>query len=170
MNGDQHEQNPIVAMAMKLRAKRDLGAAIDSATQDAPASNAGDADADASFAALADGLSIGTKRLNSILGKNGVTFVRLEKPLRLRLRFAGRRIALDLDRGRQLVLVSGLELDGEYQFDPSSDTPALINLSKLSTEAGYGEALTAATLLKAIARDAELPRPPHLDAPGPMRF
>ena len=26
------------------------------------------------------------------------------------------------------------------------------------------------TLLKTIAQDAELPRPPHLDAPGPMRF
>jgi hypothetical protein len=170
MNGDQHEQNPIVAMAMKLRARSDLGAAIDSATQNAPAPNAGDADAEASFAALADGLSIGTKRLNSILGKNGVTLVRLEKPLRLRLRFAGKRVALDLDRERQLVLVSGLDLDGEYQFDTSSDTPALVNLSKLSTEAGYGEPLTAAALLKAIASDAELPRPPHLDAPGPMRF
>jgi len=66
MNGDEHEQNPIVAMAMKIRARRELGAAIDSATQDAPASDA--ADADASFAALADALSIGTKRLNSILG------------------------------------------------------------------------------------------------------
>jgi hypothetical protein len=168
MNEDHSEQNPIVAMAMKLRARRDLGAAIDSATQNAPASSAGDAEA--SFAALADGLSIGTKRLNSILGKSGVTFVRLEKPLRLRLRFAGRRVALDLDRDRQLVIVSGLELDGEYQFDTSADAPALVNLSKLSTEAGYGEALTAATLLKAIASDAELPRPPHLDAPGPMRF
>jgi hypothetical protein len=168
MNGDQHKQNPIVEMAMKLRARRDLGAAIDSATQNAPASNA--ADADASFAALADGLSIGTKRLNSILGRAGVTFVRLEKPLRLRLRFAGRRVALDLDRERQLVVVSGLDLDGEYQFDTSSELPALVNLSKLSTEAGYGEALTAATFIKAIASDAVLPRPPHLDEPGPMRF
>jgi hypothetical protein len=168
MNSDEHEQNPIVAMAMKIRARRELGAAIDSATPDAPASDAGDADA--SFAALADALSIGTKRLNSILGKAGVTFVRLEKPLRVRLRFAGRRVALDLDRERQLVVVSGLDLDGEYQFDPSAVGPALVNLSKLSTDAGYGEALTAATLLKAIAEGAELPRPPHLDAPGPMRF
>jgi hypothetical protein len=153
---------------MKLRARRDLGAAIDSATQNAPASLAGDADS--SFAALADGLAVGSKRLNSILGKNGVTFVRLEKPLRLRLRFGDRRVALDLDRERQLVIVTGIELDGEYQFDTSAGVPALINLSKLSTEAGYGEALTAATLLKAIAQDAEMPRPPHLDAPGPMRF
>jgi hypothetical protein len=168
MNDDEQQQNPIVAMAMKLRARRDLGAAIDSATQNAPASAPGDADA--SFAALADVLAIGSKRLNSILGKNGVTFVRLEKPLRLRLRFRGRRIALDLDRDRQLVLVSGLDLDGEYQFDTSADGPALINLSKLSTEAGYGEALTGAAILKQIAQDAELPRPPHLDAPGPMRF
>jgi hypothetical protein len=165
---DGNEQNPIVAMAMKLRARRDLGAAIDSATQGAPAADSGDAGA--LFAALADALAVGAKRLNSILGKSGVTFVRLEKPLRLRLRLAARRIALDLDRERQLVLVSGLDLDGEYQFDTSAAAPALINLSKLSTEAGYGEALTAATLLKTIAQDAELPRPPHLDAPGPMRF
>jgi len=168
MNDDEQQQNPIVAMAMKLRARRDLGAAIDSATQNAPAASPGDADA--SFAALADTLAIASKRLNSILGKNGVTFVRLEKPLRLRLRFRGRRISLDLDRERQLVIVSGLNLDGEYQFDTSADVPALINLSKLSTEAGYGEALTGATILKQIAQDAELPRPPHLDAPGPMRF
>ena len=168
MNEDEHQQNPIVAMAMKLRARRDLGAAIDSALQQAPVSRAGDAEA--SFVALADALAIGTKRLNSILGNDGVTFVRLEKPLRLRLRFRGRRIALDLDRERQLVVTTGLDLGGEYQFDTGADVPALINLSKLSTEAGYGDALTAATLLKAIAQDAELPRPPHLDAPGPMRF
>ncbi len=173
---NDNEQNPIVAMAMKLRARRDLGAAIDSATQTTPAASTGNAeasfatDADASFAALAETLAIGSKRLNSILGKNGVTFVRLEKPLRLRLRFGGLRVALDLDRERQLVLVSGLDLDGEYQFDTSADVPALINLSKLSTDAGYGEPLTAATLLKTIAQDAELPRPAHLDAPGPMRF
>lgn len=165
---DGPRQNPIVALAMKLRAGRDLGAAIDSATHDATAP--GGTDAEAAFAALADTLGIGSKRLNSILGKKGVTFVRLEQPLRLRLRFAGRRIALDLDRDRQLVVVSGIDLDGEYQFDTSADVPALINLSRLSTAAGYGAPLTAATLLKAIARDAELPRPPHLDAPGPMRF
>lgn len=168
MNDDQQQQNPIVAMAIKLRARRDLGAAIDSATGTAPSVKS--SDADTSFAALADTLAIGTKRLNSILGKNGVTFVRLEKPLRVRLRFRGRRLALDLDRERQLVVVGGLGLDGEYQFDTGSESPALINLSKLSTEAGYGDPLTAATILKLVAQDAELPRPPHLDAPGPMRF
>ena len=167
---DEHDnlQNPIVAMAMKLRARRDLGAAIDSATGTAPAP--ADSGAQALFAALADTLAIGTKRLNSILGKDGVTFVRLEKPLRLRLRFRGARIALDLDPARELVRIGGLDLDGEYQFDPGSEVPSLINLSKLSTDAGYGDALTAPALLKRIAQDAELPRPPHLDAPGPMRF
>lgn len=155
-------------MAQKLRARRDLGAAIDSATAGSAAADL--VDADAAFAALATALAIGSKRLNSILGKNGVTFVRLEKPLRLRLRFGGKRIALDLDADRQLVRVSGAFLDGDYQFDAGSRTPALINLSKLSTESGYGEPLTAAALLKTIAADAELPRPPHLDAPGPMRF
>jgi hypothetical protein len=169
MDEERSEQNPIVAMAMKLRAKRDLGSAIDSATHDAPAANTGDADA--SFAALAAALAIGSKRLNSILAKNGVTFIRLEQPLRLRLRWRSRRIALDLDREHALVRVSGdASLDGQYQFDPNSATPALINVSRLSTEAGYGEPLTAAALLKTIAQDAELPRPPHLDAPGPMRF
>ncbi len=165
---DGEGQNPIVAMALKLRARRDLGAAIDSATENMPALETGNAQT--LFAALADTLAIGTKRLNSILGKNGVTFVRLENPLRVRLRFRGRRVALDLDPERQLVTVSGLELDGDYQFDTGAALPALVNLSRLSTQTGYGAALTGSELLKLIAADAELPRPPHLDAPGPMRF
>ncbi len=165
---DEPLQNPIVAMATRIRARRDLGAAIDSATADG-ALPAGDDD-ESRLAALAEVLATGAKRLNSILGKNGVTFVRLEKPLRLRLRFGAKRISLDLDRARQLVIVAGLDLDGEYQFDTSSSVPALINLSKLSTEEGYGDALTGSALLKAISADAELPRPAHLDAPGPMRF
>jgi len=165
---DEPLQNPIVAMATRIRARRDLGAAIDSATAGG-AQPAGDDD-ESRFAALADVLATGAKRLNSILGKNGVTFVRLEKPLRLRLRFGTKRISLDLDRERQLVVVTGLELNGEYQFDTSASVPALINLSKLSTEEGYGDALTGSVLLKAISADAELPRPAHLDAPGPMRF
>ncbi|GAC1583085.1 MAG: hypothetical protein NVS3B28_01810 [Candidatus Velthaea sp.] len=165
---DDEQQNPIVAMAMKLRARRDLGAAIDSATSDGARTDI--SDAQASFAALADVLAIGTKRLNSILGKNRVRFIRLEKPLRIRLRFGEKRIALDLDGERQLVLISGIGLDGEYQFDTSADVPALINLSKLSTEAGYGDAVTGSSILKELAQDAVLPRPAHLDAPGPMRF
>jgi len=165
---DDHEQNPIVAMAMKIRARRDLGAAIDSATHDAPPADANDADA--SFAALADVLAVGSKRLNSILGKNGVTFIRIEKPLRIRLRFRDKRIALDLDRERQLVVVRGLDLDGEYQFDTSASVPSLINLSKLSTEAGYGDGLTGTALLKALAQDAELPRPAHLEGSGPLQL
>ena len=155
-------------MAMKLRARRDLGAAIDSATGNVPTADANDAES--SFAALADVLATGAKRLNSIVGKPGITFVRLEKPLRIRLRFREKRVALDLDRARQLVLIVGLELDGEYQFDTSSTVPALINLSKLSTEAGYGEALTGSSVLKLLAQDAELPRPAHVEAPGPLRF
>jgi hypothetical protein len=165
---DEPLQNPIVAMATRIRARRDLGAAIDSATADGP-QPAGDDD-ESRFAALAEVLATGAKRLNSILGKNGVTFVRLENPLRLRLRFGTKRISLDLDRERQLVIVTGLDLDGEYQFDTSASVPALINLSKLSTEEGYGDALTGSALLKTISADAELPRPAHLDAPGPMRF
>jgi len=160
--------NPIVAMAMRIKARRDVAGAIDSATPsgERPA----DADAAAALAAFAQAVNVGTRRLNSILGKNGVTFVRLEKPLRVRLRFGDKRVALDLDDARQLVVVRGLDLDGEYQFDAGSDVPALINLSKLSTEAGYGVALTPTSLLKTIAQDAELPRPAHLDEAGPMRF
>jgi hypothetical protein len=168
---DEHEdtpQNPIVALATRIRARRDLGAAIDSATADGPRPAADDDES--RFAALADVLATGTKRLNSILGKTGVTFVRLEKPLRLRLRFGSKRVSLDLDRERQLVIVAGLGLDGEYQFDTAAGVPALINLSILSTDEGYGDALTGSGLLKRIAADAELPRPAHLDAPGPMRF
>jgi len=165
---DDEQQNPIVAMAMKLRARRDLGAAIDSATDGAgqdPQGDTGEA-----FAALADVLAIGAKRLNSILGKNGVTFIRLEKPLRIRLRFRGKRVALDLDRERELVRIAGIDLDGDYQFDPSAPVPTLMNLSILSTDAGYREGITGNAILKLLAADAELPQPPHLQGPGPLQF
>ncbi len=158
--------NPIVAMAMRIRARKDVGAAIDSGTPNAE--RAPTDDAAAGLAAFADALAIGTKRLNSIVGKPGITFVRLEKPLRVRLRFRDDRVRLDLDEARQLVVVGGMGLEGEYQFDSGADVPALINLSKLSTEAGYGEALTPSKLLKHIAADAELPRPAHLDNLGPI--
>ncbi|HEY0393097.1 MAG TPA: hypothetical protein VGD01_01255 [Candidatus Elarobacter sp.] len=161
-------ENPIVAMAAKIRARRELGAAIESATTGAAAPR-GD-DAAARFAALTETLATGTKRLNSILGtRSGVTFVRLENPPRLRLRFREKRIALDLDAGRQLVIVAGGGLDGEYQF-LDGDVPALMNLSKFSTDAGYRDALTGSELLKTIAEDAQLPRPAHLDGSGPLSF
>jgi len=165
---DEEQQNPIVAMAMKIRARRDLSAAIDSATSDATPVT--ERDAEGAFAALADVLATGCKRLNSILGKGGVTFIRLENPLRIRLRFRDRRIALDLDRSQQLVSITGCGLEGEYQFDTSASVPALINLSKLSTAAGYGDALTSSSLLKEITAGAELPRPAHLDDLGPLRL
>ena len=173
---DSPEQNPIVALAMKLRARRDLDAAIDSAV-DGERSLAG-TDAASGLAAFGEDLSVGARRLESILGRGSIRFIRLEKPLRIRLRFAGRpgaeqserRVSLDLDEMRQLVIVRGLELEGEYQFDAGAAVPSLINLSKLSTEAGYGDAITPNSLLKTIAADAELPRPAHLDEPGPMRF
>jgi hypothetical protein len=161
-------ENPIVAMAAKIRARRELGAAIESATADAAAPR-GD-DAAARFAALAEVLALGTKRLNGILGtRTGVTLVRLENPPRLRLRFRDKRVALDLDAARQLVLVSGAGLDGEYQFIDAA-APALMNLSKFSTDAGYRDALTGSELLKTVAEDAQLPRPAHLDGSGPLSF
>lgn len=160
--------NPIVAMAMKIRARKDVGAAIDSGTPGGARETG--ADAAAALAGFADALNVGVRRLNSILGKNGVTLVRLEKPLRVRLRFGDKRVSLAIDEPQQLVIVRGLGLEGEYQFDSGSPEPALINLSKLSTDAGYGDALTPSRLLKIVAQDAELPRPAHLDAVGPIQL
>ena len=164
---DSENPNPIVAMAQRIRARRDVEGAIDAApieSEGPPASDAGEA-----LEAFGLALQRGLKLLNAILGKGGVTYVRLERPLRLRLRFREKRIAFDLDSERQLVLVRGEGLDGEYQFDPGASVPALINLSQLSTEAGYGDALTASGALKTISRDAQLPRPSHLEEPGPFR-
>ena len=62
--------NPIVAMAMRIRARKDVAGAIDSATP-AVAPPTG-ADAAASLAAFAAALSVGARRLNSILGKNAM--------------------------------------------------------------------------------------------------
>ncbi len=161
-------QNPIVEAASKIRARRDMGALIDAASGEATGRKP--EDADESLQLFAQQLAMACKRLNSILGANGVKLVRLEKPLRLRLRFQDKRIAIDLEEVQQLVLISGMGLDGEYQFDLESPTPSLINLSKISTEAGYGDRLTASSLLKHIAQDAELPRPPHLSGGGPLQL
>jgi hypothetical protein len=162
------EVNPIVALAQRIRNRRDVESAVDSALPDGAGADA--SDAAGALAAFADSLQLGVKRLNAILGKNGVTFIRLERPLRVRLRFREKRVALDLDDARQLVIVSGAELDGDYQFAEDAHALALINLSKLSTEAGYGEPLTPSLLLKTIAQDAQLPRPAHLDGTGPLQF
>jgi hypothetical protein len=162
-------QNPIVAAAQKIRARREVGKAIDASTGDVTARKP--EDAEESLRLFAEHLAAGIKRLNAILGeRNGVKLVRLERPLRLRLRFGDQRVALDLDDVHQLVRLRGLELDGDYQFDPNSGVPALVNLSKISTEAGYGEPLTASSLLKQLASDAELEPPPHLHGLGPLTF
>lgn len=162
-------QNPIVAAATRIRAKRELARAIDDAGESSARQPA--EDAEESLRRFAENAAAGCKRLNSILGeRDGVKLIRLERPLRVRLRFRGQRVALELDDVHQTVRVSGMELDGEYQFDPASAIPALINLSKISTEAGYGDRLTASSLLKLIASGAELPRPAHLNEPGPLQF
>ena len=160
-------QNPIVEAATRLRARRDIGRAIDADNDSAPATGE---DAEASLRLFVQRLLDGAKRLDAILGKGAIRIVRLEKPLRVRVRFGEQRVSLDLDDVHQLVRITGLGLDGEYQFDPSAAVPALINISKISTEAGYGEALTASSLLKSIAQDAELPRPSHLDGSGPLQL
>ena len=165
--GDEHEQNPIVAMALRIRARKDVESAVDSAT---PAANADSgADAAAALEAFGAALAVGARRLNSIMGAHAMTYVRLENPLRVRVRFGEKRIAFDLDVARQLVIVRGLGLDGDYQFDGGAQSQGLINLSQLSTEAGYGIPLTPNAVLKTIAADAELPRPEHADL-GPFGF
>jgi hypothetical protein len=157
-----------VELASKLRARRDLASAVDSAVPaNAPPQGA---DAQQTLSAFGEALHIGAKRLNVILRKDGVTYIRLEKPLRIRLRFREKRVNLAVDEARQLIIVKGLNLEGEYQVDTNASVPALINLSKLSTDSGYGEALTASSLLKLISQDAALPRPPHLDVSGPLQF
>jgi len=160
-------QNPIVEAASRMRARREIDRAIDSGSEEHPRAPE---DAEESLQLFHRRLLDGAKRLDSILGKGAVRVVRLERPLRLRVRFGDKRVSLDLDEVHQLVRVGGAGLEGEYQFDPSAATPALINISKISTEAGYGEALTASSLLKMIASDAELPRPSHLDGSGPLQL
>ena len=61
-------------------------------------------------------------------------------------------------------------LDGDYQFDTSAPVPTLMNLSILSTDAGYREGITGNAILKLLAADAEIPQPPHLQGPGPLQF
>ncbi len=160
-------ENPIVAAATRIRARREMERAVDEASGGPIAYE----DAESAFKAFGVRLQAASKRLNSILGeRNGVKFVRLEKPPRLRLRFGEKRVSLDLDEVQQLVRITGLGFDGEWQFEPEAPVPSLVNLSKISTEEGYGEALTPSSLLKLIAQDAELPRPPHLEGPGPLSF
>lgn len=160
-------QNPIVAAASRIRARRE----IERALSQPDSGQGGFDDAESAFQAFGDLLQAGTKRLNAILGeRNGVKFIHLRKPPRLSLRFAQKRVSLDLDEIHQLVRVQGLDLDGEWQFEPSAAVPSLVNLSKVSTETGYGQALTPSSLLQQIAQDAELPRPPHLEGSGPLSF
>lgn len=161
-------QNPIVDAANRIRAQRELARVIDAETGEPVARKP--EDAEESLRLFYDHLQMGAKRLNSILGDGAMKIVRLERPLRLRVRFQDKRVSLDLDEVQQLVRVQGLDLAGDYQFDLSSTVPSLINLSKISTDAGYGDALTASGLLKLVAKDAELPRPPHLDGAGPLQL
>lgn len=162
-------QNPIVAAAQKLRARREVDKAIDEAS--GKAAERTPEDAEESLRLFAEHLAAGIKRLNAIIGeRNGVKLIRLERPLRLRLRFADHRVSLELDAVNQLVMIKGLDLDGDYQFDPNANAPALVNLSKISTESGYGDDLTASSLLKQLASDAELEPPSHLHGPGPLTF
>jgi hypothetical protein len=160
--------NPIVAAATKIRARREIERAAEVASTGTPRKPE---DAEESLRLMVEYFKVGLRRVNAILGeRTGVKLISLERPLRLRLRFGEERVALDLDEVAQLVRIRGLDLDGEYQFDTSSEVPSLINLSKISTEAGYGDAVTASSLLRRIAQNAELPPPAHLLSPGPLQF
>src|SRR5580704_18827535 len=136
-------QNPIVAAAERIRARRELGALIDADEADGVARKP--QDAEESLQVFASMLAQAIKRLNSIIG-NQAKLIRLEKPLRLRLRFADKRVTIDLDDVHQLVRISGDNLDGEYQFDMSAERPSLINLTIISTDAHDGERLTPSGL------------------------
>jgi len=160
-------QNPIVAAAERIRARRELGRAIDATSETAGSFQ----NAESALRAFAANLGEGATRLNSILCvARGVKLIVLERPLRVRLRFGEKRVGLDLDDVNELVRIGGLGLDGDYQFIPDAPTPALVNISIVSNVAGYGDALTASGVLKLIAQDAELPRPSHLDRSGPISF
>ena len=63
-------------------------------------------DAEASLRLFVGRLLEGAKRLESILGKGAVKIVRLEKPLRVRVRFGEQRVSLDLDDVHQLVRIT----------------------------------------------------------------
>lgn len=160
------QQNPIVAAATRIRARREIERAA-AAGDEGPVRFD---DAEDALSAFGERLAAGAKRLNAILGRERVKIVKLLRPLRLRVRFEQKRVSLDLDDLNQLVQVSGLDLDGEWQFDPGAPVPSLVNLSKISTEAGYGEALTASSLLQLIVADEVLEPPPHLQGPGPLSF
>lgn len=158
-------QNPIVAAAERIRARR----AVEEAASAEGSASVTFEDAEAGLRAFAAALAEGIVRINAVIGeRNGLRLVRLERPFRLRLRFGEKRIALDLDEIQQLVRISGEGFDGTYQFVPGSPVPALVDVSIVSTEAGYGDALTASSVLKTLAKDAELPRPAHLDRSGPI--
>lgn len=161
-------RNPIVAAAERIRARRAIEEATTRADLRPPV---GGDDAESALRAFAEGLQGGIARLNAILGeRGGVKLVRFERPLRLRLRFREKRIRLDLDDVHQLVRIEGEELDGEWQFAPDAPVPTLINLSLLSTDAAYGKPLTPSSLLRHLARDAELPPPEELRGPGLLQF
>lgn len=145
------QQNPIVAAASLIRARREVERALQDWPEGVPFE-----DAEGAFAAFGELLQRGAKRVNAVLGeRTGIKFVRIARPARLILRLGELRVSLDLDEIHQLVRIAGMDLDGEWQFNPDSAVPALINLSKISTEAGYGEALTPSSLLRRIARDFE---------------
>ncbi|HEY5258975.1 MAG TPA: hypothetical protein VIJ12_11425 [Candidatus Baltobacteraceae bacterium] len=160
-------QNPIVAAAERIRARRELGRAIDGGGEGTGTFD----DAEAALRGFGRNLAQACTRLNAIIGRSaGARYILLERPLRLRLRMGEKRLGLDLDDVNQLVRISGLDLDGDYQFVPGAPVPALINVSVVSNVEGYGDALTASALVKLIAQDAELPRPSHLDQSGPISF
>jgi len=164
--------NPIVDMAMRLRARKDLDEAVEASTR-RPAPQPG-VDTEARLRAFADGLAGGIKKLNSILGqRNGVTLVRLERPFRVTLRFREKRVTVKLADDGEHVRVSGAQWEGEYAFEPSTNAlfpKAWFEASASVSEPPRGqddEPLTPSSLLRELTRDAMLP-PPVPPGLGPL--
>jgi len=87
-------QNPIVAAAEKIRARRTVEAAADGEGEIRREFD----DAESGLRAFAKSTADGIVRINAIIGeRDGIRLVSLEKPLRLRIRFKDKRIALEAD-------------------------------------------------------------------------
>jgi len=160
--------NPIVDLAMRLRARRDLNEAVESSARQ-PALPPG-IDTEERLRVFADGLAGGVKKLNAILGqRNGVTLVRLERPLRVTLRFRNTRVTIKPTSDGQYVRVSGGGWDGEFGFEPSTNALFPKAWFEPSSSASEGEPLTPSSMLRELTRDAMLPPPSPPDL-GPLQF
>lgn len=171
MSEEPHNPNPIVDLAMRLRARRDLNQAVEASSQQGPPPPPGVA-TEERLRSFADGLAGGIKKLNAILGqKNGATLVRLEKPFRIALRFREKRVTIRPAQDGQYVRITGAGWDDEYGFEPSTNAlfPRAWFEASSSPSVSQGEALTPSSMLRELTRDAMLP-PPAPPEIGPLQL